>query len=65
MFVWFDREEQNKLGSEHFVRNYLYKEVLDKYGSQFIGAYLADMVMVSECQNDTQWLPDYLPIVSA
>lgn len=64
MFAWFDREETGLWGSHSLVNDYLYKEVLEKYGSQFAGAYIADMVMVSEPEAYTQSLPDYVKIVS-
>lgn len=64
MFVWFDFEEANSLGSFTFVNEYLYPEVLEKYGSSFIGAYMADMILISEAQNGTQIVPDFIPTVS-
>lgn len=57
MLVWFDYEEQGKYGSEFFVNDYLYPYELDKYGSQFIGAYIMDMILVRDKENNTQSLP--------
>lgn len=57
MLVWFDYEEHGKYGSEFFVNDYLYPLELDRYESKFIGAYILDMVLVREKENDTQSLP--------
>lgn len=57
MLVWFDYEEHGKYGSEFFVNDYLYPFELDKYHSKFIGAYILDMILVKEKENDTQTLP--------
>jgi hypothetical protein len=57
MLVWFDYEEQGKYGSEFFVNDYLYPYELDKYQSKFIGAYIMDMILVRDKENNTQTLP--------
>lgn len=64
MLVWFDYEEQGKYGSEFFVNDYLYPYELDKYGSKFIGAYILDMILVRDKENNTQTLPNSLKSVS-
>uniref|UniRef100_A0A6G1SKL5 Leupeptin-inactivating enzyme 2 n=1 Tax=Aceria tosichella TaxID=561515 RepID=A0A6G1SKL5_9ACAR len=60
MLVWFDYEEQGKYGSEFFVNDYLYPYELDKYQSKFIGAYIMDMILVRDKENNTQALPENL-----
>lgn len=64
MLVWFDYEEQGKYGSEFFVNDYLYPFELDKYQSKFIGAYIMDMILVRDKENNTQTLPNNLRAVS-
>lgn len=64
MLVWFDYEEQGKFGSEFFVNDYLFPLELDKYGSRFIGAYIMDMILVRDKENNTQTLPLNLKTVS-
>lgn len=64
MLVWFDYEEQGKYGSEFFVNDYLYPYELDKYQSKFIGAYIMDMILVRDKENNTQALPENLRKVS-
>lgn len=65
MLVWFDYEEQGKYGSEFFVNDYLFPLELDKYGSKFIGAYIMDMILVRDKENNTQTLPLSLKNVSS
>lgn len=57
MLVWFDYEEQGKFGSEFFVNDYLFPLELDKYNSQFIGAYIMDMILVRDKENFSQQIP--------
>lgn len=57
MLVWFDYEEQGKYGSEFFVNDYLYPKELDLYNSKFVGAYILDMILVRDKENNTQTLP--------
>lgn len=64
MLVWFDYEEQGKYGSEFFVNDYLFPYELEKYGSKFIGAYILDMILVRDKENNTQTLPLSLKSVS-
>lgn len=65
MLVWFDYEEQGKFGSEFFVNDYLYPHELDRYQSKFIGAYILDMILVRDKENNTQTLPANLRGVSS
>lgn len=62
MFVWFDYEEQGKFGSEFFVNDYLFPKELDLHKSQFIGAYIMDMILVRDRENNTQTLSASLKI---
>lgn len=64
MLVWFDYEEQGKYGSEFFVNDYLFPLELEKYGSRFIGAYIMDMILVRDKENNTQVIPLNLKSVS-
>jgi len=64
MLVWFDYEEQGKYGSEFFVNDYLFPLELEKFGSKFIGAYILDMILVRDKENNTQSLPLNLKTVS-
>lgn len=64
MLVWFDYEEQGKFGSEFFVNDYLFPLELEKYSSKFIGAYILDMILVRDKENNTQTLPLSLKTVS-
>lgn len=64
MLVWFDYEEQGKYGSEFFVNDYLYPYELDKYNSKFIGAFVLDMILVRDKENNTQTVPLNLKTVS-
>lgn len=64
MLVWFDYEEQGKYGSEFFVNDYLFPLELEKYQSKFIGAYILDMILVRDKENNTQTLPLNLKTVS-
>lgn len=64
MFAWFGGEEQGLFGSNHLVNNYLYKEVIEKYGSSFAGAYITDMIMVNDSATGSQYLPSYMESVS-
>lgn len=64
MLVWFDYEEQGKFGSEFFVNDYLFPLELEKYNSKFIGAYILDMILVRDKENNTQSLPANLIVVS-
>lgn len=57
MLVWFDYEEQGKYGSEFFVNDYLFPLEIEKYNSKFIGAYILDMILVKDKENNTQSLP--------
>lgn len=65
MLVWFDYEEQGKYGSEFFVNDYLFPLELEKYKSKFIGAYILDMILVRDKENNTQTLPNELKRVSS
>lgn len=65
MLVWFDYEEQGKYGSEFFVNEYLFPLELEKYGSKFLGAYILDMILVRDKENNTQSLPVNLKAVSS
>lgn len=62
MLVWFDYEEQGKYGSEFFVNEYLFPLELEKYGSRFIGAYILDMILVRDKENNTQTIPTNLKV---
>lgn len=64
MLVWFDYEEQGKYGSEFFVNDYLFPLELEKYGSKFIGAYILDMILVRDKENNSQSIPSNLKTVS-
>lgn len=64
MLVWFDYEEQGKFGSEFFVNDYLFPHELEKYNSKFIGAYVLDMTLVRDKENNTQTIPMNLKVVS-
>lgn len=65
MLVWFDYEEQGKYGSEFFVNDYLFPLELEKYNSKFIGAYILDMILVRDKENNSQSLPMNLKTVSS
>lgn len=62
MLVWFDYEEQGKFGSEFFVNDYLFPKELDLHKSQFVGAYIMDMILVRDKENNTQALPTSLRV---
>ncbi|RWR99861.1 hypothetical protein B4U79_11772, partial [Dinothrombium tinctorium] len=57
MFVAFDLEEQGLLGSLAFVRDYLIPVELSKTGAKFLGAFVTDMVLRQESDENSQKLP--------
>lgn len=64
MLVWFDNEELGRIGSELFVNHYLFPHELERFGSKFVGAYILDMILVRDKENNTQTAPDGLLSVS-
>ncbi|RWS04742.1 uncharacterized protein B4U79_02535, partial [Dinothrombium tinctorium] len=57
MFVAFDLEELGLLGSLAFVRDYLIPLELVKNGANFLGAFITDMVLRQEPDENSQKLP--------